>query len=76
MTSPLVGPLIGPLALLALLLWVRARRRRRPVPGGPIIHRHLLEQAEREVRGMPASARAGTDDLDWGPGSPRSPIHL
>jgi hypothetical protein len=70
------SPFVGLLAVFALVLWVRARRRRRPVPGGPIIHRDLLEQAEREVRGMPASARAGKDDLDWGPGSPRSPIHL
>lgn len=72
----MTSPLVGLLAAVALLLWLRARRRRRPVPGGPIIHRDLLEQAEREVRGMPASARAGEDDLHWGPGSPRSPIHL
>jgi hypothetical protein len=67
---------VGLFAVLALLFWVRARRRRRPVPGGPIIHRDLLEQAERDVRDMPASAQAGEDDLHWGPGSPRSPIHL
>jgi hypothetical protein len=69
-------PLVALLAVPALLLWVRARRRRRPVPGGPIIHRDLLEQAEREVRGLPASARSGEEVLGWGPGSPRSPIHL
>ena len=72
----MTSPFVGLLAVFALVLWVRARRRRRPVPGGPIIHRDLLEQAEREVRGMPASARAREDDLAWGPGSPRSPIHL
>jgi hypothetical protein len=72
----MTSPLVGLLAALALVLWLRARRRRRPVPGGPIIHRDLLEEAEREVRGLPSSARSGQDDLGWGPGSPRSPIHL
>jgi hypothetical protein len=70
------SPFVGLLAAIALVLWFRARRRRRRVPGGPIIHRDLLEQAEREVRGMPSSPRPGTDELDWGPGRPRSPIHL
>jgi hypothetical protein len=70
------SPFVGVLAIVALVLWLRARRRRRRVPGGPIIHRDILEQAEREVRGMPASARRDSDELHWGPGSPRSPIHL
>jgi hypothetical protein len=71
-----ITPGLGTLALALVLVWAWRRRRRPPVPGGPVIHRDLLEQAEREVRDMPAAERAPGEDFDWGPGSPRSPIHL
>lgn len=70
----MTSPLTGVLALLAVLLW--AGRRRRPrVPGGPIIHRARLEAAEREVRRLPERAPE-VAALEWGPRTPRSPIHL
>jgi uncharacterized protein (TIGR03382 family) len=73
----MITPGPGTLALAVALVWAWARRRRRPrVPGGPIIHRDLLEQAEREVRDLPAAPPPPGEDLGWGPGSPRSPIHL
>ena len=55
------SPWYGLLAGVALVLWLLQRRRRHRVPGGPIIHRAELEQAEREVQAMGAT----------GPGAPR-----
>jgi cyanate permease len=65
------------LAVAVLLVWWWQRRHRRRVPGGPIIHRAELEQAEREVRRMRAEDRVPVDDRDsWGPGAPRPPTRL
>lgn len=65
------------LILGAWLLWWRRRRARRPVPGGAIIHRAELEQAERDVREMPLADRPPLEgDDEWGPGVPRSPLRL
>lgn len=73
----LTFPFAGPLAVLALLVWANQRRHRHRVPGGPIIHRARLEQAEREVRAMRASDRIPLDERDaWGPGEPRPPVRL
>lgn len=69
----MIAPSVGTLVLALVLVWAWRKRRRRPVPGGPVIHRALLEEAEREVKAMD---RKPDDDFDWGPGSPRSPIHL
>ena len=71
----MTSPLVGLLAAVALVLWYRARRRRRRVPGGPIIHRDVLEQAEREVREMPGTLEP-SQRLPWEPGRPRSPTQL
>jgi len=72
----MTSPLVGLLASVALVLWYRARRRRRRVPGGPIIHRELLEQAEREVRDMPAPPGMAARRVPWEPAVPRSPTQL
>jgi hypothetical protein len=69
------SPFVGVLAAVALLLWYRGRRRRRRVPGGPVIHRELLEQAEREVRELPGPSDA-MRRVSWEPGAPRSPTQL
>jgi hypothetical protein len=83
----IVGPvgtvLIAIVALIALVLWLR---RDRGYPGPRLdsedngIDREELEQAEREVRELDASQRAGEDVLgdDWGPGAsrPRPPERL
>ena len=71
----MTSPVVGLLALVALVLWYRARRRRHRVPGGPIIHRDRLERAEREVRRMPAD-RGRMSGLPGDPTRPRPPIHL
>ncbi len=72
----LSSPWYGMLAAVAMLFWLQQRRRRHRVPGGPIIHRARLEEAEREVREMPARDRVPLDEHDhWGPG-PRPPIRL
>jgi hypothetical protein len=70
------SPLVGVLAAVALVLWYRGRRRRRRVPGGPVIHRDLLEQAEREVRDMPPPVGPASVRLPWERGTPRSPTEL
>lgn len=71
------SPWYGLLAGIALVLWLMQRRRRHRVPGGPIIHRAELEQAEREVQAMGAKDRLPIDERDdWGPGAPRPPIRL
>ncbi len=63
--------------VIVLYVWRRKRHQRRPVPGGPIIHRSELEEAEREVQAMPLSERPPMEgDADWGPGTPRSPLRL
>lgn len=71
----MTSPFVGVLAAVALVLWYRARRRRHRVPGGPVIHRDLLEQAEREVRDMPAP-RGSPVRHPWERSAPRSPTQL
>jgi len=71
------SPWYGLLAGVALVLWLVQRRRRHRVPGGPIIHRAELEQAEREVQAMGAQDRVPIDERDaWGSAAPRPPIRL
>jgi hypothetical protein len=83
----IVGPvgtlLVALAALIALVLWLRRDRGYR----GPRlesedqgIDREQLEEAEREVRDLDSSQRAGDELLgdDWGPGTsrPRPPERL
>lgn len=65
-------------ALAVLVIWFwRRTHRRPPVPSDPVIHRAVLEEAEREVQDMPLSARPPMEgDDEWGPGTPRSPLRL
>lgn len=64
------------LAVLAIWWWRRLHRRP-PVPSDPVIHRSVLEEAEREVQSMPLTERPPMDgDDEWGPGTPRSPLRL
>jgi hypothetical protein len=67
-------PFAGVAALVAAVVWM-ARPRRRRVPGGPIIHRARLEAAEREVRAWPERP-TDVGPVEWGPRTPRAPIHL
>jgi len=83
----IVGPvgtlLVALAAIVALVLWLR---RRRGYPGPRLeseddgINRDELEEAEREVRDLDSSHRAGDEFLgdDWGPGTsrPRPPERL
>jgi hypothetical protein len=83
----IVGPvgtlLIAFAAVVALVLWLR---RDRGYPGPRLdseddgIDRDELEEAEREVRDLDSSHRAGEELLgdDWGPGAsrPRPPERL
>ena len=83
----IVGPvgtlLVALAAIVALLLWLR---RDRGYPGPRLdseddgIDRDELEEAEREVRDLDSSHRAGEEVLgdDWGPGAsrPRPPERL
>jgi hypothetical protein len=85
---PLVSGPIGTLlvafaAVIALVIWLR---RDRSYPG-PRLHsdeeeidRDILEEAEKEVRGLDSSARPGEGftGADWGPGAgrPRPPEKL
>ena len=83
----IVGPvgtlLVALAAVVALVLWLR---RDRGYPGPRLdseddgIDRDELEAAEREVRDLDSSDRAGDELLgdDWGPGAsrPRPPERL
>jgi hypothetical protein len=83
----IVGPvgtlLVALAAIVALVLWLR---RDRGYPGPRLdsdddgIDRDELEEAEREVRDLDSSHRAGEEVLgdDWGPGAsrPRPPERL
>ncbi len=67
--------LVSTVLLAALLVWLR-RDRRHPGPrlhGSDGIDRDVLEEAEREVRDMEASARPDEERPgdDWGPGAAR-----
>jgi hypothetical protein len=71
------SPWYGLLAGISCVVWLVQRSRRHRVPGGPIIHRAELEEAEREVQAMGAKDRVPLDERDhWGPGAPRPPIRL
>jgi hypothetical protein len=66
---------VAAVLLAALLVWLR-RDRRHPGPrlhGNGGIDRDVLEEAEREVRDMEASARPDDERPgdDWGPGIAR-----
>lgn len=77
---PLIGGavetvLVSAILLVALLAWLR-RDRRHPGPrlhGSDGIDREVLEEAEREVRDLEASARQEEERPgdDWGPGVAR-----
>jgi hypothetical protein len=83
----IIGPvgtlLVALAAIVALVLWLR---RDRGYPGPRLdsdddgIDRDELEEAEREVRELDSSHRAGEEVLgdDWGPGAsrPRPPERL
>lgn len=67
--------LVSLVLVVALVLWLR-RDRRHPGPrlhGSDGIDRETLEEAEREVRDLDASARpeAERPGDDWGPGVAR-----
>jgi len=67
--------LVSLVLLVALVLWLR-RDRRHPGPrlhGSDGIDREVLEEAEREVRELDASARPEEERPgdDWGPGVAR-----
>jgi len=67
--------LVSLVLLVALVLWLR-RGRRHPGPrlhGSDGIDRDVLEEAEREVRELDASARPEEERPgdDWGPGVAR-----
>lgn len=74
-----VGPLLGLLAAVALLVWIGrslVRPRYRAAPGD--VDREELEAAEREVRDLETSTRPEDDTPggDWGPGTARPPTRL
>jgi hypothetical protein len=80
--GPVSVVLVAGVLLLALVLWL-VRDRRYPGPrlhGGEGIDRDELEEAERDVRELDATARPGEERLgdDWGPGTghPRPPTRL
>jgi len=67
--------LVTAVLVVALLVWLR-RDRRHPGPrlhGSDGIDREVLEEAEREVRDLEASARTDEERRgdDWGPGVAR-----
>jgi hypothetical protein len=67
--------LVALVLLVALVIWLR-RERRHPGPrllGSDGIDRDALEEAEREVRDLDASARPDEERPgdDWGPGVAR-----
>jgi len=71
----ITGLLTG-LAIFAVAYWlVRRAEYRRDEPTRLVddVDRHLLEQAEREVRDLDvhASPEEGWEGDDWGPGAPR-----
>lgn len=81
----MTGALIGLAAALALIVWLLrgGRRRGSAAPRGDSavdpVDWEELEEAEREVRDLPAGT--GPDELpasDWGPGAskPRPPTRL
>lgn len=81
-SGPLGTLLVALVAIAALVVWLRRDRR---YPGPRLtdedgIDREELEAAEREVRDLDSSQRAGEDFIgdDWGPGAsrPRPPERL
>ena len=67
--------LVSAVLVVALLIWLR-RDRRHPGPrlhGSDGIDREVLEDAEREVRDLEASAHPDQEHRgdDWGPGVAR-----
>ena len=81
-SGPVQTLLVALAAIIALVLWLR-RRRRYPGPRleeGDEIDREELEAAEREVRDLDPKQRPedGFPGDDWGPGAsrPRPPERL
>jgi len=74
-----VGPLLGLLAAVALLVWIgRVLTRPRPRIAPEDVDREELEAAEREVRDLGTTVRPDDEvpGSDWGPGTPRPPTRL
>lgn len=74
-----VGPILGILVAVALIVWIVRgviRPARRPEPGD--VDLEELEAAEREVRDLGATVRPDDEapGADWGPGTPRPPTRL
>lgn len=75
----MIGPLLGILVAVALVMWGvgRLAAKGRPRESGAV-DLEELEAAEREVRDWDTGVRPEDDvpGADWGPGTPRPPTHL